>query len=336
MEIFNRILKDYSSTKQRLNHSQENLKIFIEWIVNKLIAQLEKNPLIYIELLFPKNVTDVKLLQNGYIYEIENKKRLRPHKVDSTDTKEEAEMPHELQKQSENYDKTLKTRKPRKFQKKHLNIVEFECKSFLDWPSKIGVVVAILVNEGKLPILQWLQTTMHMVVRKRSKAADGQEPLDYIIKYENEEQRKALDSDPIIRLLLELISYVPKLEEKDSRIEQYWIIPGYVPEQDLLASVNWIQNYVEEPYKPPEGTVFDFIQEKKIEPPKRKPRNKRKNKEVEQQNEKMDDLGKSEKYSSKRAKCDTNDIDELDKVQDKSGFTKKEIETSPRKKITLG
>ncbi|CAB4422690.1 unnamed protein product [Rhizophagus irregularis] len=336
MEVFNRILKDYSSTKQRLSHSQENLKIFIEWIVNKLIAQLEKNPLIYIELLFPKNVTDVKLLQNGYIYEIENKKRLRPHKVDSADAKE-AEMPHELQKQSKNYDKILKTRNPRKSQKKHLNTVEFECKSFLDWPSKIGVVVAILVNEGKLPILQWLQTTMHMVVRKRSKASDGQEPLDYIIKYENEEQRKALNSDPIIRLLLELISYVPKSEEKDGRIEQYWIIPGYVPEQDLLASVNWIQNYVEEPYKPSEGTVFDFIQEKKIEPQKRKPRNKRKKKEVEielQQNEKMDDTGKSEKYSSKRTKCDTNDIDELDKVQDKSGFTEKEIETSSGKKIT--
>jgi hypothetical protein len=119
MEVFNRILKDYSSTKQRLNHSQENLKIFIEWIVNKLIAQLEKNPLIYIELLFPKNTTDVKLLQNGYVYEINNKKRVRPHKVGKADTREDTEESHELQKQPGNYDKILKTRKPRKIQKKH-------------------------------------------------------------------------------------------------------------------------------------------------------------------------------------------------------------------------
>ncbi|GBB84673.1 hypothetical protein RclHR1_11240003 [Rhizophagus clarus] len=306
MEIFNRILKDYSSTKQRLDHSQENLKIFIEWVVNKLITQLEKNPLIYIELLFPKNITDVKLLQNGYVYEIENKKRLRPHKVDNADTREEAEKP--------------KTRKSRKSQKKHLNVVEFECKSFLDWPSKIGVVVAILVNEEKLPILQWLQSIMRMVVRKRSKVADGRELSDHIIEYENEEQRKALDSDPVIRLLLELISYVPKSDEKDGIIEQHWIIPGYVSEQDLLASVNLIQNYVEEPYKPSEGTLFDLIQEKKIEPSKRKPRNKRKNKEVEtdlQQNEKMDNKGKSEKYNKRTCtKRVINDIVELDKVQD--------------------
>ncbi|RIA89771.1 timeless protein C terminal region-domain-containing protein [Glomus cerebriforme] len=341
MEIFYRILKDYSDTKQRLNHPQKDLKTFIEWIVNKLIIQLKKNPLMYIELLFPKNISDVKLLQNEYVYEIENKKRLKSRKVDNTDTTEKTETPFELQKQSEHVDKILKTRKPRKSQKKLLNVVEFEYNSSLDWPSKIGVVVAILVDEGKLPILQWLQSVVHMVVRKRSKAADGQEPMDYIIMHENEEQKKAIDSDPRIRLLLELLSYVLKSEEKDDKIEQHWVIPSYVSEQDLLASVGWIQYYVDEPYKPTEGTVFDLIKEKKIEPSKRKPRNKRKKKEVEVelQHEEMDKK-KSENHVRQRKRTCTkrfmNVNVELNKVQIKSDFIvndEKEIEKQKKKRI---
>src|ERR1043165_3967100 len=194
MEVFNRILKDYSSTKQNLNHPQNDLKNFIEWIVNKLVCWLEKNPLMYIELLFPKTISDVKLLQNGYIYEIETKKRSKPRKIenDSAGTTEETEKLRELQKQSKN-DKSRKSH------------VEIECKPFLDWPSKIGVVVTILVNEGKLTILQWLQTVIRMAIRKRSKAADGKKPTDYIIIHENEEQKKSLDSNPRVRLLLEIM-----------------------------------------------------------------------------------------------------------------------------------
>ncbi|CAG8481250.1 5786_t:CDS:2 [Funneliformis mosseae] len=75
MEIFYRILNDYSSTKKRLTYPQKDLKNFIEWIVNKLIIQFGKNPLMYAELLFPKNINDVKLLQGGYVYEIETKKQ---------------------------------------------------------------------------------------------------------------------------------------------------------------------------------------------------------------------------------------------------------------------
>jgi hypothetical protein len=304
MEIFNRILKDYSSTKQRLNHPQKDLKNFIEWIVNKLVTRLEKNPLMYVELLFPKTISDVKLLQNGYIYEIETKKRSKPRKIenDSADTTEETEKLRELQKQSEN-DKISKSRKS--------HVIEIECKSSLDWPSKIGVVVTILVNEGKLTILQWLQTVMRMVVRKRSKAADGKEPTDYIIIHENEEQKKALDSNPRVRLLLEIMSYVLKTEKKADKIEQSWMIPGYISDQDLLASVNWIQYYVDEPYKPNEGTVFDFIQEKKIELPKqRKPRNKRKSKEVDaelRQNEEID-KHQPEKSTQQRKRTRTNHV----------------------------
>jgi len=89
MEIFDRILNDYSSNKQKLTHPQKDLKMFIEWIVNKLINQFGKNPLMYVELLFPKNINDVKLLQNGYVYEIETKKQSKPCNDDNVNTTEE-------------------------------------------------------------------------------------------------------------------------------------------------------------------------------------------------------------------------------------------------------
>ncbi|CAI2169132.1 10035_t:CDS:2 [Funneliformis geosporum] len=75
MEIFYRILNDYSSTKKSLTYPQKDLKNFIEWIVNKLIIQFGKSPLMYVELLFPKNISDVNLLQSGYGYDIETKKQ---------------------------------------------------------------------------------------------------------------------------------------------------------------------------------------------------------------------------------------------------------------------
>jgi hypothetical protein len=179
---------------------------------------------------------------------------------------------------------------------------------------------------------------MRMVVRKRSKAADGREPTDYIIIHENEEQKKALDSNPRVRLLLEIMSYVLKTEEKDGKIEQNWMIPGYVSDKDLLASVNWIQYYVDEPYKTTEGTAFDFIQEKKIEPPKqRKPHNKRKSKEVDtelQQNERMDDKKKPGKNTQrKRTRINRVMNDDIELNKDNSGFIVKEIERQKKKRI---
>jgi hypothetical protein len=65
MILFNQILDDLGN-RQGLTLAQHELLSFILNISNKLFRELPKNPLLYIELLYPKSSEDCHLLQQGY------------------------------------------------------------------------------------------------------------------------------------------------------------------------------------------------------------------------------------------------------------------------------
>ncbi|CAI2188007.1 8050_t:CDS:2, partial [Funneliformis geosporum] len=68
MYLFNRILDDLGY-RQGLTLAQHELLSFILNISNKLLNELPKKPLLYVELFYPKNSEDCHLLQQGYDFE---------------------------------------------------------------------------------------------------------------------------------------------------------------------------------------------------------------------------------------------------------------------------
>ncbi len=69
MYLFNRILDDLGY-RQGLTLAQRELMSFILNISNKLFNELPKNPLLYVELLYPKSSEDCQILQQGYNCEV--------------------------------------------------------------------------------------------------------------------------------------------------------------------------------------------------------------------------------------------------------------------------
>ncbi|CAB4446054.1 unnamed protein product [Rhizophagus irregularis] len=65
MFLFSRILDDIGH-RQEVTLGQDELLSFILNISNKLLSELPKNSLLYVELLYPKNSEDCKISQQGY------------------------------------------------------------------------------------------------------------------------------------------------------------------------------------------------------------------------------------------------------------------------------
>ncbi|GES85231.1 timeless-domain-containing protein [Rhizophagus clarus] len=65
MFLFSRILNDLGH-RQGLTSAQDELLSFILNISNKLLCEFPKNPLLYVELLYPKSSEDCQILQQGY------------------------------------------------------------------------------------------------------------------------------------------------------------------------------------------------------------------------------------------------------------------------------
>ncbi|KAI9346962.1 timeless protein-domain-containing protein [Obelidium mucronatum] len=267
LELFNRIILDEKTMEPSKEFKE--LKEFIRYVVKKFVAKAKEYPLLFVEVLFPKNRSDCRRILHG----ADDDDNMNGEGRDDNDGDGE-------------------------FGKKKADALsdgELEVQRDLTWSQKVGVIVSIMAQEDKVALLEWLETTLTSVATKRM--FDEEQPDVEIQNFDLTEAAAplqnvstALKKDKKLHLLLELMK-VTKFIEGDSDIR--WIIEKERSADDIISDVKFIRHFIEEPLDPQGKPLHKMIKKK---PKKRAPKKKaEKEEDGDEEEEKENKKKKPEK-----------------------------------------
>ncbi|TPX63475.1 hypothetical protein SpCBS45565_g06554 [Spizellomyces sp. 'palustris'] len=210
LELFNRILTDTRMLPSTKPHKE--LYGFIKYMLAKFFKKAVENPVLLVEVLFPKTKEDCRRIENGG--ELQTSEQ-----GPSTD--------------------------------KDLPVKEIEVKPGLTWSQEVQVAVALLLEKEETHLLEWVKESLleAATMRVGRPPADGGPELvsseisaeSYDMKGSVPERKEALKRNNRLRLLLRLL----KLEEVEELYDTWWRIPSTIPTADLFANREMIVNFMQ-------------------------------------------------------------------------------------------
>ncbi|KND02940.1 uncharacterized protein SPPG_02019 [Spizellomyces punctatus DAOM BR117] len=210
LELFNRILTDIRMLPSTKSHKE--LYGFIKYMLAKFFKKAAKNPVLLVEVLFPKTKADCQRIENG-------------GKLQTSEQLPSAD--------------------------KDLPVKEIEVKPGLTWSQEVQVAVALLLEKEETHLLEWVKESLleAATMRVGRPPADGGPELlssevsaeSYDMKGSVPEKKEALKRNTRLRLLLRLL----KLEEVEELYDTWWRIPSSIPTADLFANREMIVNFMQ-------------------------------------------------------------------------------------------
>ncbi|KAI8832846.1 timeless protein-domain-containing protein [Chytriomyces cf. hyalinus JEL632] len=264
-ELFNQIVSD----ERRMEGSREykELKEFIRYVIKKFTTKAKENPLILIEILFPKNRGDCRRIMYG-----------------ADDDVMDVRAGDDAGEFGEKKDRQLIPSDD-----------ELEIQRGLTWSEKLGVAVSILMEGGKLGIIEWLEITLSNLATKRmfeEESPDANiEDYDLVAAATVPDIRIALERNNKVHLLLELL-HVNKVIAGDADV--HWLVSKDRTADSILDDVKFLRDAIDNPVDS-EGKPLHKLVKKK----KKKPAKKLKPRETSDDDEKKEDETKKRKKPEK-------------------------------------
>ncbi|RUS31825.1 timeless protein-domain-containing protein [Jimgerdemannia flammicorona] len=244
MELFNRILMDLPTLPK--TPAYKELGQFLTFCTRQLFKKLKEYPLLYVEILFPKT-REYRRLQdwNG---------------SGSDNDKDFTDMP----------------------QKNTNAVAELEVQPDLPWSQKVGVAVAVLIEDQKVELVTWVieQITFVIAGREAEKVsramrmedAEGDSAMeggtdawadkpydDYAIDPNTEDRRLAMEKNAKFRLLLTLL----KFAKEETSYRAQWKIPGTLASDELSEDVKLLHGFIENPLAPNGRPASEMVKKKR-------------------------------------------------------------------------
>ncbi|KAJ3233204.1 Topoisomerase 1-associated factor 1, partial [Chytriomyces hyalinus] len=264
-ELFNQIVSD----ERRMEGSREykELKEFIRYVIKKFTTKAKENPLILIEILFPKNRGDCRRIMYG-----------------ADDDVMDVRAGDDAGEFGEKKDRQLIPSDD-----------ELEIQRGLTWSEKLGVAVSILMEGGKLAIIEWLEITLSNLATKRmfeEESPDANiEDHDLVAAASVPDIRIALERNSKVHLLLELL-HVNKVIAGDADV--HWLVSKDRTADSILDDVKFLRDAIDNPVDS-EGKPLHKLVKKK----KKKPAKKLKPKDTSDDDEEKEDETKKGKKPEK-------------------------------------
>ncbi|KAJ3050999.1 Topoisomerase 1-associated factor 1 [Rhizophlyctis rosea] len=211
LELFNRIMNDRRVLPSTGAHKE--LYNFIKYVLAKFFRKVESYPLMFLEILYPKQNRDV-----GRI-------------ADPDEVPEEKPVREEVD--TEYYGGGARQE------------VAFD--PSLLWGQRVGILVGALMKEEKVLWLEWVKTQLLNAATDRlaTPAADGAEEEEEVVfpVYElRTESLEDLDDAVIDNRFVKLLSLLDVLKEGET-----WTIPSNIKANTLIGHREAVEKYMEDP-----------------------------------------------------------------------------------------
>ncbi|KAI8608833.1 timeless protein-domain-containing protein [Chytriomyces sp. MP71] len=245
LELFNRIVEE----ERTLEASRElkELKEFMRFVVKKFVAKAKENPLLFVEVLFPKTRGDCRRIIHG------------------------ADDDMQLDPANDIEDLSIKTDAGKKRPKGlFASDDELEIQKSLTWSEKLCVIVTVLLKDEKLAVLEWLEMTLSSIATKRMFQEEQPyiEILDVdVVEEANEPHiRLELERNNKVHLLLDLLK-LTKVITGDADV--HWLVPKDRASDSLLDDAKFIRDAIENPVDDDANPLNNLIKKKRKKAHKR-------------------------------------------------------------------
>ncbi|RUP49856.1 timeless protein-domain-containing protein [Jimgerdemannia flammicorona] len=161
-------------------------------------------------------------------------------------------------------------------------VAELEVQPDLPWSQKVGVAVAVLIEDQKVELVTWVieQITFVIAGREAEKVsramrmedAEGDSAMeggtdawadkpydDYAIDPNTEDRRLAMEKNAKFRLLLTLL----KFAKEETSYRAQWKIPGTLASDELSEDVKLLHGFIENPLAPNGRPASEMVKKKR-------------------------------------------------------------------------
>ncbi|ORX99636.1 timeless-domain-containing protein [Basidiobolus meristosporus CBS 931.73] len=270
LHVFNDLIQMQRKHPLGATTPYKELIKFSRHCLRQMFKALEKNPLLTVEILYPKYRQDCIRIQYGEDGLPDEDYTADKEKNDQSEMLKRAREDSSSD-ESENSEQDLAIQSIRK-----------ALPTQLSWSQKIGVAIGHLLTHEHRDLLEWLKSMISKSVEEKQSNAhmdlDDQALLpNFMLRTSNESYKLAMKDDSQFRELLKLFKFIeedpdihPSLEGEPDQME--WAIPSYLTEQELIEDLEIIDQFMANPLRPDGKPLKEA--KKKSKKPKKHPKDR--------------------------------------------------------------